>query len=215
MKKQLEIHYVDPGTLSPNPWNTNHVSPENQEKLEASIKRFGFTRPIVVREVEGTLQIIGGEHRATVAQRMGLERVPIINLGPIDEKRAKEIGLIDNGRYGEDDTLALSELLRELGDSDELLSYLPYSDTDLDQIFKATDISLDDLDGGDDDDHLPDLETVAKAQEFQVMRFKIPMGDVPRIQSLIETTMKSQGLTGDDSLMNAGNALVHLLTRRT
>src|SRR5690606_21932060 len=108
--------------------------------------------------------------------------------------------------YGEDDTLQLAELLRGLGDADELLTFMPYSDTELDQLFSATDIALDDLDALDDPDELPDLSAVTKAQEFQIMRFKIPMGDVAKVQQLVELTMKNQNLTGDDSLMNAGNA---------
>lgn len=213
--KELKIDNLDPEILEPNPWNTNHVSPENEEKLQTSLKKFGFTRPIIVREFNDGLQIIGGEHRWQVARKMGLETVPVVNLGKIDEKRAKEIGLIDNGRYGQDDTLQLAELLKELGDAEEILSYLPYSDKDLDQLFAASDIALDDLDSLDPDEPLPDLSGVGKAQEFQIMRFKIPMEDVSRVQALVEATMKSQRLTGDDSLMNAGNALVYLLTNRS
>lgn len=210
--KDLRIDNVNPARLKPNPWNTNHVSPENEQKLEASLKRFGFTRPIIVRETSDGLQIIGGEHRWQVAQKMGYETVPVVNLGALDDKRAKEIGLIDNGRYGEDDTLRLGELFKELGTPSELLSFLPYTDTEFDQIFKASDIALDDLDVMNDDGELPDLSSaVGKTQDFQIMRFKIPMGDVAKVQQMIELTMKNQNLTSEDSLSNAGAALVHLL----
>ena len=119
--------------LFPNPWNTNVVSPENQSKIEESIKRFGMFKPLVVRTLsDGRLEILGGQHRWEAAKALGIEQVEVVDLGEIDDKKAKEISLVDNGRYGVDDGLRLSELLRELGDVEE---YLPYSEADLNQIF--------------------------------------------------------------------------------
>ena len=103
---------LDPVDLEPNPWNTNIVTPENERKLEASIKRLGFFRPVIVREIakspnsETGYQILGGEHRAETAVRLGINQIPVINLGPIDDLQAKEIGIADNARYGVDDTIA-------------------------------------------------------------------------------------------------------------
>jgi len=196
--------------LQPNPWNTNVVTPENEEKIEASIKRFGMFRPIIVRTLEsGDLEILGGEHRWVVAKKIGFETVPVVNLGAIDDRKAKEIGLVDNGRYGEDDTLQLAGLLKEIGDIDEILGFLPYSGDELENIFSATSIALDDLDIPDDDDRLPEIST-AKTQTHQIMRFKVPVEDADFIQRSIESTMKTQGFMDDDSMTNAGNALVHL-----
>lgn len=63
--------------------------------------------------------------------------MPVINLGKISDKKAKEIGLVDNGRYGADDTLRLAELLEELGDMKELSSFMPYDSGELESIFSA------------------------------------------------------------------------------
>lgn len=201
---------ADPATLQPNPWNTNIVSPDSEAKLEQSIKRFGMFKPVVVRQLEnGKLQILGGEHRAQVAARMGIKSIPIINIGKISENKAKEISLIDNSRYGTDDTLQLAELLEGLGSADELASFMPYSETDLSAIFSSVNIALDDLD-------LPDEEEIPKAiaerpvQTHQIMRFKVPVGDAALVTELIERVMKTQGFTESDSLANAGDALVHV-----
>lgn len=213
MTQSLKIVEADIGLLQPNPWNTNIVSPENENKIETSIRRFGFFRPVVVRTLEdGSLEIIGGEHRWSVAKRMGYKTVPVVNLGEIDEKKAKEISLVDNGRYGEDDALMLGEILKELGSANELMSFLPYSDTELDSLFDASNISLDDLDVPENDEPLPDLSQAAKqVQTHQIMRFKVPIEDADYVQRLIESTMKAQGYTEDDALTNAGHALVHIL----
>ena len=43
------------------------------------------------------------------------------------------------------------------------------------------------------------------------MRFKVPIEDAEFVTALIERTRKTQRFTDEDSLTNAGNALVHLL----
>lgn len=210
--KKLQMGDVPVSALTPNPWNTNIVTPENEEKIEASLKRFGMFRPIIARTLpDGSLQILGGEHRWTVAKRLGYKEIPVINLGEISDKKAKEIGLVDNGRYGEDDALALSELLKDLGTTDEILTFLPYSGDELESLFSSSSIALDDLDIPDDDGHLPDLPMNKTAQTHQIMRFKVPVEDSEFVQRLIDSTMKSQGFTDDDSMTNAGHAVVHLL----
>ena len=207
-----QVTLLSPDSLVPNPWNTNVVSPDNEAKLEESIKRFGMFKPVVVRELaDGTLQIIGGEHRAGAAKRMGLKAIPVVNLGRIDDNKAKEISLVDNGRYGADDTLQLAELLEGLGNADELASFMPYSETDLASIFSSVNIALDDLDLPDLDEDKPVLPKEKPIQTHTVMRFKVPVDDQGWIVDLIEKTMKSQKFTEDDSLTNAGDALVFLL----
>lgn len=203
---------ADPRTLQPNPWNTNIVGPDNEAKIDASLKRLGMFKPIVVRTLDsGALQILGGKHRNDSAIRLNLTSVPIMNVGKISDKKAKEIGLVDNGRYGSDDTLLLAKLLEEIGEPMELGTFLPYSDADFESIFSSSSIALDDLDLPDiDDDVAPSPSTPAPAQTHVIMRFKVPVGDTATITELIEQTMKRQRFTDEDSLTNAGNALVHI-----
>lgn len=211
-KKPVNMGEVETFRLRPNPWNTNSVSPENEVKLRASIERFGVFKPIICRELpDGTLEILGGEHRWQTAREMGLDTVPVVNLGAVSDERAKEIGLVDNGRYGEDDTLALAELLKDLGNTDEILGFLPFSEVEMDSIFSATSIALEDLDAHDEE--LPDLASPATKplKTHQIMRFKVPVEDSEWVQKMIETTMNAQGFLDDDAMSNAGNALVHLL----
>lgn len=213
--KNIAIDYLKPQELSPNPWNSNRVGPDMEVRLKASIEKFGFYKPIICRTTaDGALQILGGEHRWRVACSMGLETVPVVNLGSISDKQAKTIGLADNGQYGEDDALKLAQILREIGQEDvEIL--LPYSESDLAGMFAAEEVDLDSL-GFDDDMHdgpeksLDDMTRQTITHEL--MRFKVPVEDRERVQKFIEHVINTRGLrTEEDSMVAAGMALVEVV----
>jgi hypothetical protein len=214
MTTRLEIRYAPPSQLKPNPWNSNSCGPEMEARLQQSIERMGFYKPTVVRELpDGSLEILGGEHRVRVAGRMGLLEVPYVNLGRIPDDKAKAIGLADNGRYGEDDALKLSAILRDIADMD-VTSFLPYTEQDLAGIFSADTIDLDML-GLDDDnkgskEELPTLEKPERPTlTHALMRFKVPVADQARVAAFIEHVVKTSGFkTEEDSMAAAGMALV-------
>ncbi|OYV36827.1 MAG: chromosome partitioning protein ParB [Rhodospirillales bacterium 20-64-7] len=205
----MQVEMVKIDLLAPSKWNPNVVSPDNETKLEESIKRHGFFKPVLAREVDGKLEIVGGEHRAFAAKRLGYKDVPVINLGPLTDKKAQELCLLDNGRYGNDDTLALAELLGGLGTADELAKFMPYSDTDLSSIFSSVDIELDNLDIGDEEDE-PKPMREKPIQTHSIMRFKVPVEDQDMVMQVIERIVKAQKFTEADSLTNVGDALVYL-----
>jgi hypothetical protein len=216
--RKIEYLNVPVSALRKNPWNTNRVSPDNELKIRKSLERNGMFKPIVVREtpVVGVYEILGGEHRWEQAIELGESEVPVANLGVISDKQAKEIGLIDNARYGADDTLGLAEILKEIGDVPELQGFLPYGQADIDAIFSASVIALDDLEidenfekSADTEEDSAPLPKVPKTHA--VMRFKIPLGDAERLTAAIAKTQKDHGYTTEDDLTNAGDALVHLL----
>jgi len=208
-----KLLHLDPADLRPNKWNSNVVSPENERKLERAIERFGFFKPVVVREVDGVLEIIGGEHRWGAAKRLGMKEIPAVNLGPIDDKTAKEISIADNARYGADDSVLLAQLFEEIG-LEDVQNFLPYSEVDTRELFSATDIALDDLEL-DEPEEAPAAEVSAplpKAPKTHtIMRFKVPVTDAERLTALIAKTQKTHGFTTGDELTNAGDALVQLL----
>lgn len=215
MDEKIIITNVPIESLKPNPWNTNIVSPENQKKIENSIKRLGFFKPIIVRILEdGSKEIIGGQHRWEAARALGIESVPTLSLGAIDDKQAKEISLIDNGRYGSDDAGRLAELLRELGNSEDLSEYMPYTADDLTTLFASAEVDLDGLSMDDDEETEEKVEELTKGSPtYRVMRFKVPIDDADFVQGVIDGIQTRQGFTGSDSLTNAGDALVYLCGR--
>ena len=218
-RQHMRLINVDPRELQPNPWNTNHVSHENDIKLRASLRKHGMFKPLVVRELEdGTLQLLGGAHRAGAAIDEGITPVPAFNLGRVDDARAKEIGLIDNARYGSDDTLKLAELLEELG-LQNVEPVMPWSAAEVDMLSASIAVDVDQLDLDEDEQSEPedrdqgDAPKVSKTHE--IMRFKVGLGDAERLRRLIRTVIKDQGFTGADDLTNAGDALAHILLTET
>ncbi|OCP21920.1 MULTISPECIES: ParB/RepB/Spo0J family partition protein [unclassified Ensifer] len=217
---------LDPKLLTPNPWNTNIVTPENEAKLEESIRRLGFFRPAVVREIANSgnsenailYEILGGEHRAQVAAKLGLSTIPVVNLGPIDDLKAKEIGIADNSRYGMDDQFAFADLIKGMGNADQLKDFLPYTEHDFADLFTTSEIDIDSL-GLDENfekepENEPDGEDIAPTKApktHTIIRYKVANRDAEDITALIERTMKDNGFTSSDDLTNAGDALVHLL----
>lgn len=209
----MELKQLDPRELFPNPWNSNSVGPEAMERLVASLKRHGFVKPVIVRTREdGVFEILGGQHRVEAAITMGFEEVPVLDLGEVDDIRAKEIGLIDNARYGSDDAEALARILQEIGKDVDIASFLPFTDAEIAAL--ATDISVDDIDSilGDDDgsDREDEPKAERKPPTHSIMRFKVGLADEAIVRELIEEIMVDNGFTEEDELTNAGDALVHL-----
>jgi ParB family chromosome partitioning protein len=211
--RNIEIVHVTPNLLSPNPWNSNSVGPEMEQRLRASIEEFGLYKPIIVRELsDGSLQILGGEHRWRVACQMGLALVPIVNVGPLEDRRAKAMGLADNGQYGEDDASKLALILQDIGVED-VQNLLPYSAQDLAGMFAAADVDLANL-GFDDNDEvppLPDAGATRPTVTHELMRFKVPVEDRERVERLIQNVIKTKGFAAEqDSMVAAGMALVEI-----
>ncbi|MCP1540080.1 ParB/RepB/Spo0J family partition protein [Methylorubrum extorquens] len=206
---------LPPTALRPNPWNTNHMSPDNEARLTASVRQHGLFKPVVVREAGGDLEIIGGEHRWKVCLDLGLKEIPVINVGPIADDQAKKIGLIDNARYGEDDASELAALLKTLVNGEEIQDTMPFSDEEITSIFSSSSIALDDLDLLETESETSEPEEVAPAaaapKTHAMMRFQVPLADAERLTDLITRTAKRQGFEGATALMNAGDALCFLL----
>lgn len=201
---------VEPSRLRGNPWNPNVLDPASEHKLDASLKRLGFFKPVIARNLgAGVLEILGGHHRWLSAIRLGLKEIPIIDLGEISDEKAKEIGLADNGRWGHDDAGKLAEVLAEL-DLEEITTFLPYSENDLSVIIATSEIDLDDLNLDDDDDVSLTDDTKAPPTDT-IMRFKVPVKDAEAISEAVNRVMKDQGFDGSNALTNAGDALVFLL----
>lgn len=115
--------------------NNAKEHPEIQiSQLASSISQFGFVNPVLV-DASGVL--IAGHGRILAANHLGLKKVPVIQLGHLDDNQAKALRLADN------------VIPSKGGWSPELL--------DLELAFlKSTNFDLEPL--GLDDIHLPDLD---------------------------------------------------------
>ena len=208
----MDLQQINPHDLRPNPWNTNSVPPDAMEKLIASLQRHGWVRPVLARRSGAGLEILGGQHRVEAAKELGHDTVPVIVLENVTDDRAKEIGLIDNARYGEDDATALADLMEELGGVLEMAEFLPIGDTEIAAL--STEIDDDEIENllnGEDEKDDKDEKPSKPTKTHQTMRFKVPLADADAVQDAIEKIMSDQGFTDSDSLTNAGDALIWLV----
>jgi ParB-like nuclease domain len=116
--------------LRPNAWNPNFQDEATFRRELASIRRFGFVDPIVVRKDGAMYEIIDGEHRWKAAVELGFTEIPVYDISPISEHEAKQLTVVLNELRGKPQEKKLGELLRDLLSSstlDELVEVMPYS----------------------------------------------------------------------------------------
>ena len=212
MDVKITILQVEVARLRPNPWNTNSVGAQNFEKL-------GFFKPILARELDGgQFEILGGEHRWRAAMEQGISTVPVISVGKISELVAKQMSLVDNERYGEDDQVALQRLIEEIqSELDYQLSEIaPYDDELAATLARESAIDLEMLEALSRGDEEPvEKDSREKAEragaEHQTMRFKVTFDASDRVTETIKSIIKEQAINTGNDMENAGEALVWLV----
>ncbi len=113
----MKVEKVNVDDLKPHPKNPR-VHPDSAiEKLERSIKEFGWTNPILV-SADG--YILAGHARVKAAEKAGISEVPVIYL-PLEGAKAEAYLIADNRLQDETDWdyEKLKDLLQEL-DTGEL-----------------------------------------------------------------------------------------------
>lgn len=216
MTNKLNFAYINPRVLVKNTWNPNKMSPEAESKLRNSIQQNGHVKPIMVRELDdGTLEIVGGEHRVDVSIDLGLDVVPVINLGKISDESAKKALLIDNSRYGEDEASLLSSLLEDIGTADDLAEWTTYTADELTTLLGSASTAAEDLSYLDelsvlDDEELP-VAAAPVAQTHQAMKFKVPAEDAHTVKDFMDSISRAQKLDDSDSAIRAGDALMWVI----
>lgn len=219
MDVKITILQVEVARLRPNPWNTNSVGVQNFEKLKGSIEKLGFFKPILARELDGgQFEILGGEHRWRAAMEQGISTVPVISVGKISDLVAKQMSLVDNERYGEDDQVALQRLIEEIqSELDYQLSEIaPYDDELAATLARESAIDLEMLEALSRGDEEPiEKDSREKAErvgaEHQTMRFKVTFDASDRVTETIKSIIKEQAINTGNDMENAGEALVWLV----
>ena len=140
-------------SLRLNAWNYNTEPPATFAKVIESLRRFGFSEPIVVRTIaDGVYEVINGEHRVLAARELGMPEVPVFDLGVISDDRARELCVIFNELGGRPDTVRLADLLRDIVTTvapADLVGVLPYAANELKHMLDSIDFSFRGLAGKD------------------------------------------------------------------
>ena len=107
----IGMRYVAVADLKPAPYNPRIMPAEEMEDLVRSMRVFGVVDPLIVRRVD--LMVIGGHQRLEAAKRLGLSKVPVIELDLSDEE-ARALNIALNKIGGTWDVPKLAELLKGL-----------------------------------------------------------------------------------------------------
>lgn len=130
--------------IHPNPWNPNKMTDRQQQAVSESIGAYGQVLELLVRphpEIGGEYQIIDGEHRFSVLPEIVYCNV----IHDLPEPDAKKLTVILNETRGDADKVELAHLLADLQADfgEDLITGLPYSSVDLDELVKLADIDWD------------------------------------------------------------------------
>ncbi len=145
-----------PAKLEPYAGNARTHSEEQIAQIAASIEEFGFTNPILA---DGDRVIIAGHGRLLAAQRLGLEKVPVITLDHLTDAQRRALVIADNkiaeNAGWDEETLRLEiEALQELEFDLDLIGF---SDEELDGLLGGLDGGPEGaIDGEDDVPETPD-----------------------------------------------------------
>lgn len=91
--KPLQIVYLSPAKLVPNPRNARTHDRRQIDLLCSSIEQFGFNTPILI---DRSAMVLAGHGRLEAATKLGLERVPTISIENLSEAQARAFMLADN-----------------------------------------------------------------------------------------------------------------------
>ena len=89
----LKVQYLPVTGVKPDPRNARTHSRKQTEQIAASIGAFGFTNPLLIDE--GAV-LIAGHGRLAAARKLGLDRVPVIELRGLGETEKRALRLADN-----------------------------------------------------------------------------------------------------------------------
>jgi len=136
----LKIVNVKTEYLKPHPKNPRIHPDSAVEKLDQSIKEFGWTNPVLVSK-DGF--VLAGHARLKAAEKAGIEEVPVIYL-PLEGARAEAYMVADNRL--QDETLwdfeLLEELLMEFGDKDIDLSFTGLDESEINGLLQEVEINM-------------------------------------------------------------------------
>lgn len=203
---------LPPEDLKPNPWNSNKMTQAKKDSLRKSIQRNDYFKHVIVREVDGYYQILGGQHRTEIAVEDNEPTIACINLGAISDDQAKQISIIDNGRYGDDDPELLEAVLKDI--PEEMLAELHLDEAELNARMTFSNINFDDLQAeldGAIDDRAEEKKTEVNA--FKVFKCKVTDEQMFTLMAKLEGVVQSEEIQESDSQVQLGMALMVLAER--
>ena len=159
-----EIIVKKTSELIPYARNSRTHSPEQIKQLQASIREWGWTMPVLI---DAKNNIIAGHGRIMAAEAEKIEEVPCIVAKGWSEAKKKAYIIADNklALNAEWDEEILSIELLELKDMDFDLSLIGFDDMELEDLFNE------EMEGLTDEDDVPEIpeEPVSKLGDIYIL----------------------------------------------
>jgi len=184
--KQIKWEAID--KLIPYAKNARTHSDEQVAQIAGSIKEFGFNNPILVDKDNS---VIAGHGRLMAARKLGMDKVPVVELQHLTESQRKAYVLADNriALNSGWDTSMLSLELQDLKDDIDL-SLLGFDPDELDALLNP----IEETEGLTDEDAVPDVpdEPKTKLGDIYILgNHRLMCGDSTSIDA-VEALMDGQ-----------------------
>jgi DNA modification methylase len=181
---KIEWRSVD--KLIPYAKNARTHSDEQIAQIAGSIKEFGFNNPVLVDKDNS---VIAGHGRLMAARKLGMDKVPVVELEHLTESQRKAYVLADNriALNSGWDTSMLSLELQDLKDDIDL-SLLGFDPDELDALLNP----IEETEGITDEDAVPDVpdEPKTKLGDIYILgNHRLMCGDstsVDAVEKLLE-----------------------------
>lgn len=111
----LRIESVPIGSLIVSPYNARESAGDITE-LANSIKAMGPLQPIIVREVEGRLEVVVGQRRFLACKSLGWDTIPAVIRREMTDREAMLLSLTENVQIDSLDPIERAEATKRLID---------------------------------------------------------------------------------------------------
>ena len=162
--------------------NSRKHSDEQVAQIAASIKEFGWTNPILV---DGDNGLIAGHGRLLAARKLGMDKVPVIELAHLSEIQKKALIIADNklALNSDWDNELLTIELKDLIDQDFDVTLLGFDSTEIDALINV----IDGTEGLTDEDAVPNVPEIPKTvlgDVYILGNHKLMCGDSTSIDAI-------------------------------
>ena len=182
----MQIEQIEVSKLIPYAKNSRTHDDAQVAQIAASIKEFGWTNPILV---DGEKGIIAGHGRLMAARKLGMDKVPVIELKDMTDAQKRAYVIADNklalNAGWDNDFLTLE--LKDLEDEGFDLSLTGFDEKELDALLNV----IEGTEGLTDEDAVPEVpeEPKTKLGDIYILgNHRLMCGDSTSIDAVEKLT---------------------------
>ena len=195
LSASARVEWRSPSELTPYPRNARTHSKKQIGQIRESIRRFGFTNPVLIDDGD---MILAGHARVEAARELGLEAVPCLRMSTLSEAEKRAYILADNKlaqNAGWNEDLLAGELEYLVTQCEEIdIELTGFSIAEVDQLLDVggTDQSAEST----EDDHIPEVKGTAITRAGDVWtlgRSRLICGDAREEHTYVRLMSRAGG----------------------